>query len=77
MPINKPEIKLINGYYHDRQVVKIEFDYNPELIDFIRENTPAVWSANLNCWYIPVNKFKLADFLNVMEPVALIDFSNL
>jgi hypothetical protein len=73
----KHEIKLSSGFYHHQNVVKVEFNYDRELEDFLKENTPAAWSANLNCWYIPENKFLLEDFIAAMEPVASIDFSKL
>ena len=75
--MKKNEIKLSNGLYHQQQVVKIEFEYNRELIDSLKENTPAVWSANLNCWYIPESKFILEDFIAALEPVASLDCSKL
>lgn len=75
-PLNeKPKIKLSTAIHREQPVVKLEFSYNRNLIDELKAKTHAVWSANMNCWYIPKEKFVLGDFFTDMKPVAWIDYS--
>lgn len=71
----KPKITLRNAIHREKPVVKVEFDYNRELIDELKARTAAVWSANLGCWYFPKDKFVLGEFFTAMKPVAWIDYS--
>ncbi|MGC9353998.1 MAG: tyrosine-type recombinase/integrase [Mariniphaga sp.] len=70
-----PKITLSTATHREQPVVKVEFAYNRELIDALKANTNARWSANMNCWYIPKNSFVLGDFFTAMKPVAWIDYS--
>jgi integrase/recombinase XerD len=71
----KPEITLSNATHRETPVVKVEFVYNRELIDALKARTNARWSASMNCWYIPKDKFVLGDFFAAMKPLAWIDYS--
>jgi site-specific recombinase XerD len=71
----KPEITLSNATHRETPVVKVEFIYNRELIDALKARTNARWSASMNCWYIPKDKFGLGDFFTAMRPVTWIDYS--
>jgi integrase/recombinase XerD len=71
----KPKIKLSTAIHREQPVVKLEFAYNRKLIDELKAKTHAVWSANMNCWYIPKEKFVLGDFFTAMKPEAWIDYS--
>jgi integrase/recombinase XerD len=71
----KPKIKLSTAIHREQPLVKLEFAYNRLLIDELKAKTHAVWSANMNCWYIPKEKFVLGDFFTAMKPVAWIDYS--
>lgn len=53
----------------------MEFAYNRKLIDDLKAKSHAVWSTNMNCWYIPKEKFVLSDFFNAMKHEAWIDYS--
>jgi integrase/recombinase XerD len=57
--------------------VRIEFPYNQEIIDVIKQKTTAVWSANLGCWYIPESKFNLGNFFTALREVAFVDYSDI
>jgi integrase/recombinase XerD len=41
----------------------------------VKARTNVRWSATMNGWYIPKNKFNLGDFFTSMKPVAWIDYS--
>jgi integrase/recombinase XerD len=70
-----PKITLNNGSHREQPVVKVEFAWNRELIDALKARTNARWSANMNCWYIPKDKFDLGKFFTAMRPVTWIDYS--
>jgi integrase/recombinase XerD len=70
-----PKITLSNATHREQPVVKVEFVYNRELIDALKANTNARWSANMNCWYISKDKFDLGKFFTAMKPLAWIDYS--
>lgn len=63
--------------HRDQPVIEVAFDYNRELIDELKIRTDARWSVNMNCWYIPQERFVLNEFFNAMKPVAYIDCSAL
>jgi len=71
----KPDITLSSAIHREQPVVKVEFAWNRELIDELKARTNARWSANMNCWYIPKDKFVLGEFFTAMKPVAWIDYS--
>src|SRR5690554_1624686 len=70
-------IKLTRGSRKGEAIVRIEFPYNKEIIEAVRQKTTAAWSASLGCWYIPENKFQLSRFFTELKPVAYIDYSQL
>lgn len=53
----------------------MEFAYNRKLIDELKAKTHAAWSANMNSWYIPKEKFVLGEFFTAMNALAWIDYS--
>ena len=73
----KPKITLSNAIHREQPVVKVEFAYNRKLIDELKAKTHAVWSASINCWYIPKEKFVLGEFFTAMNPMAWIDYAAL
>ncbi len=72
-----PNIILKRGKRKGAPVVQIEFPYNKQLIDVIRQKTNAAWSANLGCWYIPESNFNLGNFFTALKDVAYIDYREL
>lgn len=71
----KPEITLSTATHRETPVIKVEFVYNREVIDALKARTNARWSATMNCWYIPKDKFDLGKFFTAMRPVTWIDYS--
>ena len=71
----KPKITLTTATHRQQTVITVEFSYNRELIEALKARTNAWWSATMNCWYIPKDKFDLGKFFTAMKPVAWIDYS--
>jgi integrase/recombinase XerD len=73
----KPKMKLSTATHREQPVVKVEFDYSRDLIDELKSRTDDRWSATMNCWYIPKERYVLNEFFTAMKPVAYIDYSAL
>jgi integrase/recombinase XerD len=73
----KPKMKLSTATHREQQVIKVEFDYSRDLIDELKARTDTRWSATMNCWYIPKERYVLNEFFTAMKPVAYIDYSAL
>ena len=73
--IETPKITLSTAIHRETPVVKVEFAYSRELVNALKDRTNARWSANMNCWYIPKDKFVLRQFFTAMQPLAWIDYS--
>lgn len=72
-----PNITLKRGVLKDQSIVRIEFEFNPQLMDVLRRNTSAVWSSGLRCWYINEKDFNLGTFFNLFRGCAYINYSAL
>jgi integrase/recombinase XerD len=73
----KPNITLSAASHREQKVVKLEFAYSRDLVNELKTHTDALWSANMNCWYIPEDMFDLGDFFTSMKSAAYIDYSAL
>jgi len=77
-PLNsRPQIKLEYGEHKQQAVVFAGFMYNREIIDRLKQSTPARWSVTKKRWYIPRNKFELNTFFVNLKDLAFIDYSAL
>jgi len=70
------------GHHHGKEVIWITFDKNNDLIQFLRQNTRARWSASQKKWYVPDNKhyrqlFGLEEKITGKEVVSKIHLVNL
>lgn len=74
---NKPQIKLSYAEYNQAPVVRIDYDYNPDINNQIKSKTSARWSNTLNCWCIAREEFQLNYFFESLKGMAFIDYSGL
>ena len=70
------------GHHHGKDVIWITFDKNNELIQFLRQNTRARWSASQRKWYVADNKhyrqlFGLEEKITGKEVISKIHLVNL
>src|SRR5690606_15176869 len=70
------------GHHHGKEVIWIRFDKNNELIQFLRQNTRARWSASQRKWYVADNKhyrqlFGLEEKITGKEVISKIPHVNL
>ncbi len=73
----KPLIIFFNDTHHDRDVVALKFEYDPELISRVRGFPGSKWSGSKRYWYIEQPFFKLRHVKEVLSPVARLDTSAL
>ena len=66
----KPQIKLFSGEHFGNSVVKIVFDFSPEINCHLKKNTSARWSNELNSWHIARDEFKLSHFFDSMKGIC-------
>ena len=74
---SKPQIKLSYAEHDLVSVVRIDYDYNPEINNQIKSKTSARWSSTLNCWCIAREEFHLNHFFESLKGMAFIDYSGL
>ncbi|MDB4582578.1 phage integrase N-terminal SAM-like domain-containing protein [Draconibacterium sp.] len=73
----RPKIKLEYGIHRQQQVVFVRFAFNQDIINRLKETTPARWSATKGCWYILSEKLKLNSFFESFKGIAYINYSEL
>ena len=72
-----PNITLKKDIHQNISIIRIEFLYNLNIMDILRENTGAKWSKTLRCWYLPESDFHLGLFFSIFKDQAFIDYSAL
>ncbi len=70
-------IKLSEAEHRDKAVVFMAFEKDEALIQLIRSNYRAMWSATKRMWYIEKEAFVLDDFLQLMQGKAWVDSTSL
>ena len=73
MPVIRFELRNHNKI----EVVAILFESNASITEVLKNFEVADWSKELNCWYIPINKFDLSTAFDLLQPQAFIDYSAL
>jgi integrase/recombinase XerD len=73
----RPQITLSFAIHNQIPIVKVVFDYNPEINQRLKEATNARWSSTLKTWIIGRNDFNLNSFFTKFSDLAWIDYSGL
>lgn len=73
----RPQITLSFATHNQIPIVKVVFDYNPEINQRLKEATNARWSSTLKTWIIGRNDFNLNSFFTKFSDLAWIDYSGL
>lgn len=72
-----PKIKLKRGIHKNQNIIRIEFQYNLQIMDLLRANTPAKWSKTMHCWYIRQEQFNLNAFFRMCRGKVYLDYDEL
>ncbi len=68
-------IVLSEGKHRGIEVVFLRFVRDEALINQIRSNYDARWSATKRMWYVPASEFELNGFMKLMKGLAWVDYS--
>lgn len=66
-------IKIEPLVHRDNFQIKIEFEYDPELIDLVKQIEGRQWSRTHKCWYVPDNPSNLMSIFRIFKGKAWID----
>ncbi len=72
----KKNITLEYRVHRNKIIVKIIFDFDNEIKDFVKSEG-ASWSKTHRAWYVDFNKETIRDFINQLSKFANIDYSKL
>ncbi|MCW0485001.1 site-specific tyrosine recombinase/integron integrase [Gaoshiqia sediminis] len=76
MPPTKT-IRLSRTTWQNQEVVSIQFDFDDELKQRVKQFAGARWSQQLRSWYIPKEQFNLRSFFDAFRGIAWVDYSDL
>ena len=62
MNFTNGQFQFQDGVHHGKHVIFIRFEKNQELINFLRSQTKAWWSASEQAWYVTDNRHNRAIF---------------
>jgi len=54
---NPDDFKISLGRHRDKNVIWLEFDFNPKLINLLKKHTKPHWSQSRKSWYLADNQF--------------------
>jgi integrase/recombinase XerD len=72
----KQKVKLAHLFHKEAKQISLEFFYNPELIELIKEIPGMKWSKENKCWYILNNKENLKTIFNTFKGLVWFDTSD-
>ncbi len=70
-------ITLKKAHHRQQAVVLLQFDYDVELANRIKQVEGTCWSQTMKCWYIPEKLFDLHSFFEAFHEQVYIDYSDL
>lgn len=71
------KIKLSYAIHRGKDVVIVKFDYDKELIRYVRSIKGATWSQSKKSWYFSKESFSLQATLEKLKGIAFVDYSAL
>lgn len=57
LKFNPDDFKISLGTHRDKNVIWLEFDFNPKLINLLKSQTKPHWSQSRKAWYLADNQF--------------------
>ena len=73
---NRPQIKLSEGNFNKKSVVFIDFEFNWDLVNLLRNYSNSIYIGSEKRWYILKQNFNLNHFFNRVNEIAFVDYSN-
>ncbi len=69
----KKIVKLSHFSLNEKTLIKLEFNYDIEIINSIKNIEKSKWSKSNNCWFIDNNRINLKKIFTELEGIAWID----
>ncbi len=70
-------LQLLPGTHRQKEIVKVRFPYDLQLMVKLKKQKGVRWSQNLKSWYFFKEDFRLNTFYNYFKSIAFIDYSAL
>lgn len=70
-------LQLLPGTHRQKEIVKVHFPYDLQLMVKLKKQKGVRWSQNLKSWYFFKEDFRLNTFYNYFKSIAFIDYSAL
>jgi len=70
-------IRIEPLFHRGKNQIKIEFEYNPELIHIVKQIEGRAWSKTHKCWYVENKLSSLRSIFQVFKGKAAIDSSRI
>ncbi|MBL4560593.1 MAG: tyrosine-type recombinase/integrase [Labilibaculum sp.] len=64
------QIHLSANEHRNKKIVAIQFGYNTEIVNLLKQNFPVVWSQTKKCWWIARKDFDYQKFKEVFSIIA-------
>lgn len=70
-------ITLTRDSHRGKKVILIKFEYDKELINYLKGIQGTKWSQSKKCWYIKTDDFDLNSIYTTYKGIAYLDYSDL
>lgn len=71
------DLRLLPTIHKHQAIVKVDFNFDKELIALVKAQKGARWSQTLCSWYFPRKEFRLNAFYEALKGSVFIDYSQL
>lgn len=69
----KTTVKLVHFFHKDAKQIRLDFFYDPQIVDDVKEINGIKWSKENKCWYIFNNKENLKSIFDSLKGKVSID----
>lgn len=71
------DLRLLSTIHKHQAIVKVDFNFDKELIALVKTQKGARWNQTLCSWYFPRKEFRLNAFYEALKGSVFIDYSQL
>ena len=70
-------LHLKPALHRNQPIIKVDFDFDKDLIALVKVQKGVRWSQTLRSWYFPKKEFRLNTFYHALKGSVYIDYSSL
>lgn len=70
-------LQLTPSIHRQQPIIKVDFDFDKDLIALVKVQKGIRWSQTLRSWYFPKKEFRLNTFYHALKGSVFIDYSSL